>query len=180
MQFYYASRDGQSRRIAERIAARLGEAGVPAAPTGLTEATPPVSELSKPGPVVLVAAVRYGKHLPEAQHLLARYRGLASPPPLVLLSVNLTARKPGKQTPEGSIYLRKVIRKYRLKPVLAEAVAGRLDYPRYTWRDRQAIRFIMMLTGGPTDPTAQVEFTDWDQVDSLARRIAEIYALSHP
>jgi menaquinone-dependent protoporphyrinogen oxidase len=179
MQFYYASRDGQSRRIAERIASRLAEAGIAASPTGLTSATPPLSELSKPGPLVLVAAVRYGKHLPEARQLLANYRRLSSPPPLVLLSVNLTARKAGKQSAEGSVYLRKVIGKYQLKPVLAQAIAGRLDYPRYSWGDRQAIRFIMMLTGGPTDPTAQVEFTDWDQVDSLARRIAEL-CTPHP
>lgn len=174
MQFYYASRDGQTRRIAERISVRLAEAGIRAAPIDLALGIPPIPDLSSSGPVILVAAVRYGKHLPEAERLLASYRRIASPPPLVFLSVNLTARKKGKQTPEGSVYLRKVIHKYRLKPVLAQAIAGRLDYPRYTWRDRQAIRFIMMLTGGPTDPSTQVEFTDWDQVDALAQRIAEI------
>jgi menaquinone-dependent protoporphyrinogen oxidase len=114
--------------------------------------------------------------LPEAQRFLARYARLVTPPPLVLLSVNLTARKPSKTTPEGNTYLRKAIRRHRLRPVLAGAIAGRLDYPRYRWFDRQMIRLIMMMTGGPTDRAAQVEFTDWAQVEILAARIVEICA----
>ena len=48
---------------------------------------------------------------------------------------------------------------------MAAAVAGRLDYPHYRWLDRQIIRFIMKMTGGPTDPRSCVEFTAWKAVD---------------
>lgn len=174
MQIYYATRDGQARRIAQRITARLGEAGISTVPLNLAENE--VEPRALQGPVVLVAAVRYGRHLPEADHFLARYAAVASPAPLVLLSVNLTARKPGKSTPEGNAYLRTVIRRHRLHPVIASAIAGRLDYPRYPWFDRLMIRLIMTLTGGPTDPATQVEFTDWSQVDTLAQRIVELRA----
>lgn len=173
MRLYYATRDGQSRRIAERISGRLAEAGISASLCNLAEVSPESDVLQGHTPVVLVAAVRYGRHLVEADRFLAHYAALASPPPLVLLSVNLTARKPGKSTVEGNAYLRAVIRRHRLQPAIASAIAGQLDYPRYRWFDRQMIRFIMKLTGGPTDPAAQVEFTDWGQVDDLARRIAE-------
>jgi len=57
---------------------------------------------------------------------------------------------------------------------VAVAFAGRLDYPRYSWWDRQIIRFIMLLTGGPTDPSASVEYTSWPAVDAFADRIAEL------
>lgn len=172
MLLYYATRDGQARRIAERISGRLAETGISALPQNLAETEPEPHALQGYTPVVLVAAVRYGRHLPEADRFLARYSALVAPAPLVLLSVNLTARKPGKSTPEGNAYLRAVIRRHRLQPAIASAIAGRLDYLRYRWLDRQMIRFIMKLTGGPTDPAAQVEFTDWNQVDYLARRIA--------
>ncbi len=178
MQLFYATRDGQSRRIAERISGRLAEMGIETRPKDLTMAFPAPQELVGTKPAVLVAAVRYGKHLPEAERFLAVYRALPVPPPLVLLSVNLTARKPGKQSPEGNAYLRKVIRKHRLKPAITRAIAGRLDYSRYTWLDRQLIRFIMGLPGGPTDPSVRVEYTAWDEVDELARRIAELVAVS--
>ena len=87
-------------------------------------------------------------------------------PPLALASVNLTARKPAKTTASGNTYLRKLIARHHLAPALAVAFAGRFDYRSYSWRDRQIIRFIMLLTRGPTDPDTCVEYTSW--------RIAEL------
>lgn len=172
MHLLYASHDGQTRRIAERLSARLEALNIAVRPHNLADGIPAADNLSEM--VVLVAAIRYGKHLPDARRFLESYSRVEKRPALVLFSVNLTARKPQKQTPEGSVYLRKTIRKYRLKPVLAHAIAGRLDYPRYKWFDRQMIRFIMLLTGGPTDPNTTIEYTDWHQVDALADRISEI------
>ena len=180
MQVYYATRDGQSRRIAERIAGRLAERGIAASPQGLAAAAPAPQELAEARLVTLVAAVRYGRHLPEAERFLAVYRTLRDPPPLVFLSVNLTARKPGKDTPEGNLYLRKAIARRRLAPAFALAIAGRLDYPRYGWLDRQLIRFIMTLTGGPTDFKTSIEYTAWSVVDDIAQRIAELLGRSEP
>ncbi|MBU6299583.1 MAG: hypothetical protein KJS68_15205, partial [Alphaproteobacteria bacterium] len=109
MQLFYATRDGQSRRIAERIASRLIERGIQTPLHDLALAMPAPQKLAEARPVVVVMAVRYGRHLPEAEQFLAVYRTLPAPPPLVLLSVNLTARKPGKDTAEGCAYLRKSI-----------------------------------------------------------------------
>jgi len=175
MHLLYATRDGQSRRIAERLSSRLSTLGVPAELTDLAAGLPPLGAWSPAEPIIVVAAVRYGKHLPEAEQFLTHYNSAAVAPPLVLLSVNLTARKPGKDTAEGNVYLRKTIDRHGLKPVLAEAIAGRLDYARYRWLDRQMIRFIMVLTGGPTDPKTNIEYTSWDKVDALAARLVKIY-----
>jgi menaquinone-dependent protoporphyrinogen oxidase len=179
MEIFYATRDGQSRRIAERISNRLAEVGIAALPRDLAGTAPTPSSLTGARLVVVVAAVRYGRPLPEAEQFLAGYGALRGPPPLVLLSVNLTARKPGKDTAEGNAYLRKSIARHQLAPALALAIAGRLDYSRYRWLDRQLIRFIMKLTGGPTDPKTCIEFTPWDVVDGIASRIAELHGCAH-
>jgi menaquinone-dependent protoporphyrinogen oxidase len=176
----YATRDGQSRRVAERIAARLGERGIHVPPHDLAVAFPAPASLAAARLVVLVAAVRYGRHLAAADRFLGTYRTLLAQPALVLISVNLTARKPGKDTAEGNRYLQKSIARHRLKPTLATAVAGRLDYPRYGWLDRQIIRLIMRMTGGPTDPRSTVEFTAWDAVDTIAARIADLHSKAGP
>jgi menaquinone-dependent protoporphyrinogen oxidase len=175
MELFYATRDGQSRRIAERIASRLADRGIAALPHDLAGALPVPASLAAARLVVVVAAVRYGRPLPEAERFLASYRTLRRPPQLVLLLVNLTARKPGKDTAEGNVYLRKSIARHRLAPVLALAIAGRLDYSRYGWFDRQLIRFIMKLTGGPTDPATCIDYTPWDTVDDVALRIAALH-----
>lgn len=172
MELFYATRDGQSRRIAERIASRLAAHGIAVLPRDLAHVSLSPSGLAAARLVVVVAAVRYGKPLPEAEQFLAGFGMLRVQPQLVLLSVNLTARKPGKDTVEGNAYLRKSIARHRLAPVLALAVGGRLDYSRYRWMDRQLIRFIMKLTGGPTDPNTCIEYTPWDVVDDVALRIA--------
>jgi menaquinone-dependent protoporphyrinogen oxidase len=171
---YYATRDGQARRIAEHIWRRLNGAGMLAAPRNLLPALPVSAELAQAALIVLVAAVRYGKHLPETDRFLSVYSALPAPPPLALASVNLSARKPGKTTGSGNTYLRKTIARHRLMPAVAVAFAGRLDYRRYSWRDRQIIRFIMLLTGGPTDPETSIEYTSWNAVDEFADEIAAL------
>src|ERR1035441_7575338 len=85
---YYATRDGQSRRIAEHIFGRLAESETLSPPKDLAVALPAAADLAAASVIVLVAAVRYGKHLPEADRFLAVYRSLASPPPLALASAN--------------------------------------------------------------------------------------------
>jgi menaquinone-dependent protoporphyrinogen oxidase len=175
MLLFYATRDGQSRLVATRIASRLGEKGIDVPPCDLAQAMPQVADLASAPLVAVVAAVRYGRHLKEAERLLDLFGRLSSPPPLVLASVNLTARKPGKDTVDGNAYLRKWIARHSLKPALATAIAGRLDYPRYGWFDRQMIRLIMKMTGGPTDPQARVEYTSWEAVDRFALAIAALH-----
>lgn len=172
---FYATRDGQSRRIAAHIAARLGERGIGAPPYDLAGAFPAPADLAAAPLIVVVAAVRYGRHLPEAERFFATYRELLARVPFAFVSVNLAARKPGKNTAAGNQYLRKLMARHRLRPALAAAVAGRLDYPHYRWLDRQIIRFIMKMTGGPTDPKSCVEFTAWKAVDEIAARIADLH-----
>jgi menaquinone-dependent protoporphyrinogen oxidase len=171
---YYATRDGQARRIAEHICRRLNDGRKPPTPRNLLPTPPPPAELAQASLIVLVAAVRYGKHLPEVERFLSAYNALSSPPPIALASVNLSARKAGKTTRSGNVYLRKTIARHRLAPAAAVAFAGRLDYRCYSWRDRQIIRFIMLLTGGPTDPDTCIEYTSWSAVDEFADQIAAL------
>jgi menaquinone-dependent protoporphyrinogen oxidase len=176
----YATRDGQSRRIARHVVERLAALGNSAIAYDLAAESPAPADVADAPAVVVVAAVRYGRHLPEAGRFLAQYRRLAAPPPLALASVNLTARKPDKNTVETNPYLRKLIASSGARPAVAIALAGRLDYPRYRWLDRQIIRAIMWLTGGPTDPRTCVEYTSWAAVDVFAARIAELHSGMNP
>jgi menaquinone-dependent protoporphyrinogen oxidase len=164
----FASHDGQARLIAMHIAKRLRAGGLTADTADLADSQSVSEILAGTALVVVVAAVRYGRHMAPAERFLAAYRTQPSAPPLALASVNLTARKPDRQTVETNPYLRKLIEKHGLQPVTAAAFAGKLDYPKYRWVDRQMIRLIMWLTGGPTDGTSSVDYTSWESVDAFA------------
>lgn len=170
----YASHDGHTRRIAGRIAARIAESGLAVDLADLALRTPSEADIAAAPAVAIVAAIRYGHHLPPARAFVAARRAALAQRPLAMISVNLTARKPHKRSRETSVYLRKWLKYSQLDPAIATAVAGRLDYPRYGWFDRTMIRLIMKITGGPTDPTLTIEFTDWDEVDAIAADIARL------
>lgn len=164
----FASHDGHTRTIARHIAQRLQAKGVTAETLDLADNRPAADILEGTTLMVVVAAVRYGKHLATAERFLEAYRSHPHQPPLALASVNLTARKPDKQTADTNPYLKKLITRLDLHPAATAAFAGKLDYPKYGWLDRQMIRLIMWITGGPTDGTSTIDYTDWQRVDSFA------------
>jgi menaquinone-dependent protoporphyrinogen oxidase len=173
IRIFVATRDGQSERIAQQISRRISSRGIDVLLQVLSLETSQDRTLDA-ALVVVVAVVRYGRHLPEAESLLALFNKNRLPPPLVLISVNLTARKEGRQSARDNPYLRKCIDRHELAPATALAIAGRLDYPKYRWFDRQLIRLIMAMTGGPADGVSTIEYTNWAQVDSVASEIAAL------
>ncbi len=167
----FASHDGHTRSIARHIADRLASAGLAAETLDLAGNRPAAEILAGTTLMVVVAAVRYGRHLAPAQRFLEAYRTHPNAPPLALASVNLTARKPEKQTADTNPYLKKLITRLDLHPTTTAVFAGQLDYPKYGWLDRQMIRLIMYLSGGPTDGTSTIDYTDWASVDAFADAI---------
>lgn len=166
--FLYASREGQTRRICECMAEVYARAGAEVQVCALTDSR--VSEaLQQSDCLVMGGSIHYG-HFPKAMYdFIAGNRQIIEARPNAFFGVNLTARKPGKDTPHGSAYMRKFLKKSPWQPRSLAVFAGALLYSRYTWYDRMMIRFIMWLTGGPTDPGVDVEFTDWEKVRSVAQ-----------
>lgn len=170
---YFASHDGQTGKIVGCIAEHLATQGIDASLTDLSVGiSPPVD--TQADLVLLAAAIRYGVHLRDARLFLKRLRVELSDEHIAVISVNLTARKPGRQTAEGNVYLRNWLKRTGLRPAMAAAVAGRLDYPAYRWFDRMMIQAIMTISGGPTDRNTVVEYTDWAEVEKLATALAAL------
>ncbi|MCM5551662.1 menaquinone-dependent protoporphyrinogen IX dehydrogenase [Pleomorphomonas sp. NRK KF1] len=168
---YYASHDGQTRKIVDRLAGHLAAHGVDTFITDLSANPAPAID-TEADLVLLAAAIRYGFHLPAARRFLSRLRVEIPDERIAVVSVNLTARKPGRQTADGNVYLRNWLKRTDLRPLFAAAVAGKLDYPAYRWFDRMMIQAIMTISGGPTDPSTVIEYTDWAAVEALAEELA--------
>lgn len=124
--------------------------------------------------IVIGASIRYGRHSRQVFDFIGRHQALLDARPNAFFSVNIVARKPDKNRPETNPYLRQFLRRIAWRPRQLAVFAGKLDYPRYRFFDRLMIRFIMLLTHGPTDPRAVVEFTDWRQVEAFAHTLADM------
>jgi menaquinone-dependent protoporphyrinogen oxidase len=168
--FLYSTVDGHTLKICRRTQQVLEQAGHQVTLSVLQSDF----DLAPFDTVVVGASIRYGKHRPDVARFMRAQRETLERKPSAFFSVNIVARKQNKNTPETNPYVRKFLRQIGWRPRLVGVFAGMLDYPRYGFWDRQIIRFIMLLTKGPTDPQSVVEFTDWDRVEAFARRIGEM------
>jgi len=121
--------------------------------------------------IVVGASIRYGKHSKQVYRFIEKNLKVLERKPNAFFSVNVVARKPEKSTPETNPYLRKFLQQIQWHPQELAVFAGKVDYPRYRFWDRQMIRMIMWMTKGPTDPGAVYEFTDWQQVEAFGHLV---------
>ena len=168
----YSTTDGHTPRICERLRQVMVQQGH--AVTVLPIAQAEALDLTDFDKIVIGASIRYGKHQPQVAAFIARHQTLLESKSNAFFTVNIVARKPQKNRPDTNPYLIKFLRQISWKPKLLGVFAGKLDYPRYSFFDRQMIRFIMLMTNGPTDPKAVIEFTDWQQVEVFGRQICDL------
>ncbi len=168
----YSTTDGHTVRICERLRGVLEASGNEVALAAVDEARQVDAQAFDK--IVIGASVRYGHHQRAVSAFIERHLPLLTRTPSAFFSVNIVARKPAKNRPETNPYLIKFLRRTPWKPDRTAVFAGKLDYPKYGWLDRTMIRFIMLMTKGPTDPATVVEFTDWHSVDAFARVLCEL------
>lgn len=168
----YSTVDGHTLKICQRLQAVLEPAGDAVTLSELDDRTS--VDLRSFDKIVIGASIRYGKHRPAVAAFLRTHQATLQAKPSAFFSVNIVARKPNRNTPETNPYVRKLLRQIAWRPSQLAVFAGKLDYPRYGFWDRQIIRFIMLLTRGPTDPRAVIDFTDWTQVERFARTVADL------
>ncbi len=167
----YSTVDGHTAHICQRLQQFLERDGHAATLADLGENTG--IDLAPFDRVAVGASIRYGKHRPYVAQFMRERRGTLEAKRCAFFSVNIVARKPQKNTPQTNPYMKKFLKQIGWRPSQLAVFAGKLDYPRYTFWDRQIIRFIMLLTQGPTDPAAVVEYTDWQQVEAFARALGD-------
>jgi menaquinone-dependent protoporphyrinogen oxidase len=170
--------DGHTLRICSRIGKRLELLGHDVA----------LLEIGKPSDldvmtfdqVVIGASIRYGTYRPAVFEFIEAYRQVLEGRRSAFFSVNVVARKAGKDSVESNPYLKLFRRRTTWRPTACAVFAGKLDYARYGFLDRQMIRLIMWMTRGPTDTSVSVDFTDWAAVDAFAQQLAGAQAPAQP
>lgn len=168
----FSTRDGQTREIAAYLCSQLSELDVETAMVDLNR-TDDV-DWTQYDRVIIGASIRYGHFHPALDRFVKKHAAALQAIPSAFFAVNLVARKPEKRSPQTNSYTRKFLLRSPWQPDTCAVFAGALRYPRYGWFDRFMIRLIMKMTGGETDTSKEVVYTDWGQVADFAKEIAQL------
>jgi menaquinone-dependent protoporphyrinogen oxidase len=175
----YATREGQTRRIAEHVARHLEQCRVPTVIVDLSTIAPTTPfELVDYGAVILASSVHNRRHEPEAVEF-ARWhaRELSS---MVCVVLSVSSVEMIAESPNCSRFWRTLAARAATK-LLADfceqtglggaqtfPIAGALAYTKYSRSQRFAFQCFARLTGLPTDAAQDHSATDFVE---LNRRI---------
>ena len=165
----YSTRDGQTHKIAQTIQLAM----VPQQVDLYDLSASPIIDWALYDKVIIGASIRYGRFAPQLAEFVNSHHSELQQRFSAFYSVNLTARKAEKSSPQTNVYTHKFLSASPWVPDEVAVFAGALRYPRYRWFDRFMIGLIMKMTGGETDKTKEVEYTQWDKVREFAIKIAD-------
>lgn len=167
----YMSRGGHTARIARKICASIGSAGGRGEMMDINEAVHEGVDWDRYDAVALGAPVLYGTYDKSVFDFIAANQARLEAKPSSFFNVSVVARTPEKATVEGNRYMQKFLELSPWKPRDLKVIAGKVDYPSWGPLDTIAIQMIMKFTHGPTDKTAVIDYTDWDDVAAYGRHL---------
>ncbi|MFA5912808.1 MAG: flavodoxin domain-containing protein [Burkholderiales bacterium] len=168
----YASTEGQTALIAERIAHVLREKA------HSVELLPGDADPSRLDPaaydgVMIGASIHYGHHPAYLRGLVRRIGGALAARPNAFFSVSLSAGGPRPTPAAAQRYIDKFLRRTGWQPHLIASFAGAVKYSVYGPIKRRVMIVFVGLGGGETDTSRDYEYTDWAAVERFAQDYAQ-------
>lgn len=176
----YATREGQTRRIAEHIQAAVRDRGHSARLRNVREIREPFS-LDRYDGAILAASVHIGKHEPEMVAFVKRHRDKLEELRAAFLSVSLSEagaedpKRPVDDRAKAAADVQRMIDRFLSetgwRPKRVAAVAGALLYSKYNFIIRFFMKQVAKKSAMATDSSQDYEFTDWKAVDRLVDEV---------
>lgn len=177
---FFATRQGHTQRIAERIAADLLVHGFDVDLLAVRRPLP--YSLKNYSAAILAASVHAGSHEKEMVQFVKEHRPELERIPTAFLSVTLSeagAEMAGKTPVEHAQFAQDVdtmlgrfFQETRWHPTLAKPVAGALLYTHYNFLLRLVMRKIAKKAGASTDTSRDYVYTDWVGLDKFVEDLA--------
>jgi menaquinone-dependent protoporphyrinogen oxidase len=178
---FYATTEGQTRRIAERIAGILRAQGFDSLPIDIDSPEPPRIDWQYVQGAFLGASVHAGRHQKPAEAFARAHSAELNARPSAFFSVSLSAASTNPQERTAARHLAEAFTKAaRWQPTWTVCFAGRLAYTRYGFLKRLIMRWIAKREGGSTDTSRDHELTDWSAVATFANEMADAIRQSEP
>ena len=172
---FFATREGQTQKIAEHIMAGLHKEGFD---VDLHDVRQPFRfDLEQYDAAILAASVHSGDHEKEMGRFVREHRDELSSMPTAFISVTLSeagAQRADASPSEHAQFVADVDRMMnkffedtQWYPEFAKPVAGALRYTKYNFLLRFIMKRIARKEGEPTDTSRDYEFTDWKDLDQF-------------
>lgn len=166
----YASIEGQSEKIALRIASALEADGAFVQLVDTIEH--PETGIASDVEGIVAGGPLHQEHHPEAlASWLVTHREQLSGIPFAFFSVSLSAASDRQQDlDDAGDVMQAFLKKLQLSPALKTTIAGALKYSKYGFIKKRIMRNIVKKSGGrDLDMSRDYEYTDWKQVDEFAK-----------
>lgn len=172
---FFATREGHTQQIAERITADLRKHGFD---VDLHDVRLPFHfSLDHYSAAVLAASAHSGEHEKEMIQFVKDHRAELTSIPSAFISVSLSeadAQRTAVTSPEHTRFVAdvdKMMNKFfdetGWRPEYAKPVAGALLYTKYNFLLRFIMKRISKNAGGATDTSRDFDYTDWADLDQF-------------
>jgi menaquinone-dependent protoporphyrinogen oxidase len=170
----YATREGQTERIAAHIAAAVRARGLEAQVVDVAKEAPAL-ELRDYSIIILAASVHMGKHEAEMVRFVKQHREALASVPTAFLSTSMTeaaatrgdhsAEERSEAHAEAERRLQEFFATTGFYAPAHRTIAGALLYTQYNWLLRMVMKHISKTEGVSTDTSHDHEYTDWLELD---------------
>ena len=156
----YGTTEGQTRKIAEWTATRIGERGRQAALLD-SAATAPDLDFAAYDAFIIAASVHQEYHQEAITSLVIAHLGVLDTKPSAFISVSLSAALEGARA-EAQKYVDSFVSMTGWRPRMTLLLGGALRFTEYDYFQEQIVKFIVMKRGGAPSTGRDREFTDWN------------------
>jgi menaquinone-dependent protoporphyrinogen oxidase len=174
---FYATTEGQTRRIAERLVALFREKGFTSTAVDVSSSDVDYIKWKGIRAAVVGASLHIGRHQRSARVFVRKHADDLNAHPSAFFSVSLAAASPvTAERDEAARLAAQLPARASWHPEEIDCLAGRCAYTQYGWITRLIMKWISRRHGAPTDTSKDYEFTNWDDVTRLADRVVRMVA----
>lgn len=170
----YASIEGQSEKIARRIAGTLEHMAIDSVLIN-TRKQPDAPWPAACDGLIAGGPLHREHHPEELERWLVTHNEHWSQMPCAFYSVSLSASSDREEDRDDAWrVMHRFLDKVGMHPVESTIMAGALKYSRYGFFEKRIMRNIVKKSGGrDLDMSKDYEYTDWHLVEEFARTFAE-------
>lgn len=167
---YYGTSEGQTKKIADRLAEHLGARGIE---VEVVE-SPSDVDPSEFDAVIVGDSIHLGHHHRHVLKFIERHRAILASRPSAFFSVCLAINSKNEEDRAAARgFVDDMTRKTGWKAEHTAVFAGALQYSKYGLLTRFIMKRIAKAEGASTDTSHDYEYTDWASVTELADTVAD-------